>query len=50
MVKIGRMMGFLPRKDAGHPRSFFEPKLGLRLVAEDPYALVLESNGTTVPR
>ena len=48
MVKLGKAMGFLPTKDAGHSRGFVEQKLGLRFVAEDPYALVLESNGTTI--
>lgn len=47
-MKLGKVMGFLPAKDFKHARSFFEDKLGLRFISEDPYALVMESNGTMI--
>ena len=47
-MRLGKVMGFLPTKDAKRARSFFEGKLGLRFVSEDPYALVMESNGTMI--
>lgn len=47
-MKLGKVMGFLPTTDAKRARNFFENKVGLRFVAEDTYALVMESNGTTI--
>lgn len=47
-MKLGKVMGFLPTKDAKRARDFFEQKLGLRFVSEDPFALVVDSNGTTI--
>ena len=47
-MKLGKMMGFLPTKNAKRARDFFEGKLGLRFVGEDPYALVVQSEGTTI--
>src|SRR5690348_4707577 len=47
-MKLGRLMGFLPTTDAKRARDFFEAKLGLRFISEDPYALVMESNGTII--
>lgn len=48
MVSLGKLMGFLATKDAARARSFFEGKLGLGFVSQDQFALVLESNGTTI--
>jgi hypothetical protein len=47
-MKLGKVMGFLPTKDAKASRYFFAGKLGLRFVSDDTYALVMESNGTMI--
>jgi len=48
MFSLGKIMGFLQTKDATRARSFFEGKLYLRFLSEDPYAVVFESNGTMI--
>lgn len=39
-------MAFLATADAARSRTFYEGKLGLTLVNEDPFALVYDVNGT----
>jgi catechol 2,3-dioxygenase-like lactoylglutathione lyase family enzyme len=41
-------MAFVATTDAGRTRAFYEGVLGLRLVADEPYALVFDANGTTL--
>jgi catechol 2,3-dioxygenase-like lactoylglutathione lyase family enzyme len=41
-------MGFVPVTDMAVAREFYEGTLGLRVVAETPFALVLDANGTQV--
>lgn len=48
MLTSGKVVGFVPTKDANLARIFYEEKLGLTLVSDNPNALVYESNGTTV--
>lgn len=48
MENLDKLIGFLPTTDFARARNFFEEKLGLRFVGQDQFALVLESNGTTI--
>jgi catechol 2,3-dioxygenase-like lactoylglutathione lyase family enzyme len=43
-----RVVAFVPTTDTARARVFFANTLGLRVVREDAFALVLEANGTTV--
>lgn len=42
------VVGFVPTKDFRRAKIFFMKKLGLRFVAQDKFALVFESGGTTI--
>ena len=42
------LIAFIPCKDAGRARSFYEEKLGLRFVSDDTFAIVMDANGTMV--
>jgi catechol 2,3-dioxygenase-like lactoylglutathione lyase family enzyme len=42
------IMAFVPTKDSGKARAFYEGVLGLRLVKDDGFALVLDANGIMV--
>lgn len=46
MLKLGKIIGFLPTKDAKRSRAFYEQTLGLLFVSDDPYALVMQSGPT----
>ena len=48
MFKLGNVVGFLPSKDLKSSRAFFESKMGLQFVSEDPYALVMQSGATSI--
>ena len=48
MLGSKKLMAFVPIRDSKKARSFYVDVLGLRFVSEDPFALVLEANGTTV--
>ena len=39
-------IGFIPVRDLGAARSFYEGTLGLRVVEDTPFALVLNAGGT----
>jgi catechol 2,3-dioxygenase-like lactoylglutathione lyase family enzyme len=39
-------IGFIPVRDLGAARSFYEGTLGLRVVEDTPFALVLDAGGT----
>jgi catechol 2,3-dioxygenase-like lactoylglutathione lyase family enzyme len=39
-------MGFIPVRDTAKARPFYECTLGLRVVADTPFALVVDANGT----
>lgn len=43
MATLGAMMGFIPTRDADAARVFYETKLGLLFVSDDPFALVFQS-------
>ncbi|MDV3294130.1 MAG: VOC family protein [Nitrososphaerales archaeon] len=44
---LGRMkvVGFVPSRNPGKARSFYEKVLGLRFVSEDQFAFVFDANG-----
>jgi catechol 2,3-dioxygenase-like lactoylglutathione lyase family enzyme len=48
MISEAEVMGFIPTTDAVRARAFYEGVLGLRVVSDDPFALVVESNGTLI--
>lgn len=48
MLSTNPLIAFVPSKDTGRSRSFYEGALGLRFVCDDPFAVVMDSNGTSV--
>ncbi len=48
MLSSAAVVGFIPSRDLERSRPFYEGVLGLRVVATDPFALVVEAHGTTV--
>ncbi len=48
MLDTARIIAFVPIKDAKTSRPFYEGVLGLRFLSDDPFALVMESNGVMV--
>jgi catechol 2,3-dioxygenase-like lactoylglutathione lyase family enzyme len=45
MANLGKLIGFIPTRNAELARDFYERKLGLRFVADDQFALVFHSGG-----
>ena len=50
MLAEAAVIGFIPVRDLGKARDFFGGKLGLRVVTDDGYALVLEAAGGVMIR
>jgi catechol 2,3-dioxygenase-like lactoylglutathione lyase family enzyme len=48
MLDAAKLIAFVPIKDAKTSRPFYEGVLGLRFLSDDPFALVMESNGVMV--
>ena len=48
MFEQGKLVAFLPISDAARSRAFYEGILGLQFVADDDFALVMRSSGTTI--
>jgi catechol 2,3-dioxygenase-like lactoylglutathione lyase family enzyme len=48
MLTTAKIIAFVPIRDSQKSRPFYEGMLGLRFVSDDPFALVMESNGTMV--
>ncbi len=48
MVRDAKLVAFVATRDAARARRFYGETLGLRVVSEDDFALVLDANGTTV--
>jgi catechol 2,3-dioxygenase-like lactoylglutathione lyase family enzyme len=48
MLSTNPLIAFIPSKDTGRSRSFYEDALGLRFVCDDPFAVVMDSNGTMI--
>ena len=46
MLGSSDIVAFAATADAPKARAFYEDTLGLRLVSDDPYALVFDANGT----
>jgi catechol 2,3-dioxygenase-like lactoylglutathione lyase family enzyme len=42
------VVAFVATRDAARARAFYEGTLGLRVVADEPFALVLDAHGTTL--
>lgn len=48
MLNSAKLVAFVPTSDFDKARLFYEGALGLKFVSQDPFALVMEANGTTV--
>ena len=46
MLNAQKVVAFVPTTDATKARSFYEGIIGLRVISEDRFALVLDANGT----
>jgi catechol 2,3-dioxygenase-like lactoylglutathione lyase family enzyme len=45
-LSTSRLIAFAATKDPQRARQFYEDVLGLRLVADEPFALIFDANGT----
>ncbi len=48
MLGAINIVAFVPTRDSGKARAFYEGVLGLRFIKDDGFALVLDANGITV--
>ena len=48
MLKSAKIVAFLQVSDRPTAKAFYVDVVGLRFISEDPFALVVESNGTRV--
>lgn len=48
MTPDSKLVGFIPTRDADRALSFYRDLLDLHFVSDDTFAIVLESNGSTV--
>jgi catechol 2,3-dioxygenase-like lactoylglutathione lyase family enzyme len=48
VLSSSNLIGFAATRDAAKARAFYEGALGLRFVADEQYALVLDANGIMV--
>ena len=48
MITEGKLVGFVATTNAERARKFYEGVLGLKVTSDDPFALVLDSNGTMI--
>jgi catechol 2,3-dioxygenase-like lactoylglutathione lyase family enzyme len=48
MLHAQKLTAFIATKDAALARVFYEQTLGLRVISEDAFALVLDANGTMI--
>jgi catechol 2,3-dioxygenase-like lactoylglutathione lyase family enzyme len=48
MLNTAKIIAFVPIRDSQRSRPFYEGVLGLRFVSDDPFALVMDSNGVMV--
>src|SRR6185295_13243262 len=48
MLKSAKIVAFLQVSDRAKAKEFYVDVLGLKFISEDPFALVVESNGTRV--
>ncbi len=45
MLATSNVIAFIATEDRAEARGFYQEKLGLRLVSEDPFACVFDANG-----
>ena len=48
MLESADLIAFVPTRDPPRARRFYEQTLGLSFVSEDPFAMVLRSNGVMI--
>src|SRR5260370_20074184 len=48
MLAASKVIGFVPTTDSKRARAFYEDRLGLEFVSDDPYALVMKTHGTMI--
>jgi catechol 2,3-dioxygenase-like lactoylglutathione lyase family enzyme len=48
MLAGSKIIGFVPTKDSGKARDFYEGKLGFQFASDDPFALVLKAGQTMI--
>lgn len=48
MLGTQKLMAFIPTRDAAQARAFYETTLGLRVLHDDGFALILDANGTLI--
>ena len=48
MLAASKIIGFVPTTDSKRARAFYEGKLGLEFVSDDPYALVMKTRNTMI--
>src|SRR5208283_4142347 len=48
MLNSAKVVGFIPTKNFNRAKLFYGASLGLRLVAEDNFAMVFECGATTI--
>jgi len=48
MLGSADLIAFVPTRDPGQARQFYEETLGLDFIGEDPFALVFNAHGTTL--
>jgi catechol 2,3-dioxygenase-like lactoylglutathione lyase family enzyme len=48
MLGSNQIVAFVPTKDSDKARAFYEGVLGLKFVADDGFALVLDANGIMI--
>jgi catechol 2,3-dioxygenase-like lactoylglutathione lyase family enzyme len=45
LLNSSKLIGFIATRDAARAKAFYAEKLGLRLISEDPFAVVFDANG-----
>ncbi|HEX4602488.1 MAG TPA: VOC family protein [Candidatus Angelobacter sp.] len=48
MLNTAKIIAFVPIRDSHRSRSFYEGVLGLRFLSDDPFAMLMDSNGVRV--
>ena len=48
MLSTSNLVAFVATSDAARSRAFYEDVLGLRFVADDPFAMIFDANGTAL--
>ncbi|MDP9206460.1 MAG: VOC family protein [Gemmatimonadota bacterium] len=48
MIGSADIIAFVPTRDPEKVRAFYQETLGLKLVDEDPFALLFDANGVTL--